>query len=235
VSIPRGEPVSVRIAPSVLSADFAALGRDVRMVADAGADWIHVDVMDGRFVPNISIGIPVVAALARISRLPLDVHLMIVEPETYVDAFVDAGAASVSVHVEATHHLHRLVHRIRQAGARPGVAINPATPLDALADIAPDLDIVILMSVNPGFGGQAFIERSYDRLRRLRDLLDRTGSSATITVDGGVDPARAEAVVEAGGDVLVAGAAVFAAPDPAEAIAALRTAGQRGWQARSGR
>jgi ribulose-phosphate 3-epimerase len=235
VSIPPGEPVSVRIAPSVLSADFAALGRDVRMVADAGADWIHVDVMDGRFVPNISIGIPVVAALARISRLPLDVHLMIVEPETYVDAFVDAGAASVSVHVEATHHLHRLVHRIRQAGARPGVAINPATPLDALADIAPDLDIVILMSVNPGFGGQAFIERSYDRLRRLRDLLDRTGSSATITVDGGVDPARAEAVVEAGGDVLVAGAAVFAAPDPAEAIAALRTAGQRGWQARSGR
>jgi ribulose-phosphate 3-epimerase len=227
--------VSVRIAPSVLSADFAALGRDVRMVADAGADWIHVDVMDGRFVPNISIGIPVVAALARISPLPLDVHLMIVEPETYVDAFVDAGAASVSVHVEATHHLHRLVHRIRQAGARPGVAINPATPLDALADIAPDLDIVILMSVNPGFGGQAFIERSYDRLRRLRDLLDRTGSSATITVDGGVDPARAEAVVEAGGDVLVAGAAVFAAPDPAEAIAALRTAGQRGWQARSGR
>ena len=152
--------MSVRIAPSVLSADFSALGNDVRMVAAAGADWIHVDVMDGRFVPNISIGIPVVAALARISPLPLDVHLMIVEPETYVDAFVEAGAASVSVHVEATDHLHRLVHRIRQAGARPGVAINPATPLDTLADIAPDLDIVILMSVNPGFGGQTFIERS---------------------------------------------------------------------------
>jgi ribulose-phosphate 3-epimerase len=227
--------VSVRIAPSVLSANFAALGDDVQMVAAAGADWIHVDVMDGRFVPNISIGIPVVAALARVSPLPLDVHLMIVQPETYVDAFVEAGAASVSIHVEATDHLHRVVHRIRQAGARPGVAINPATPLDTLAEIAPDLDIVILMSVNPGFGGQTFIERSYDRLRRLRDLLNRTGSTATITVDGGVDPGRAEAVVGAGGDVLVAGAAVFAAPDPAEAIAALRTAGDRGWQARARR
>lgn len=224
--------MSVLIAPSVLSADFAALGDDVRAVAAAGADWVHVDVMDGRFVPNISIGIPVVAALRKVSPLPLDVHLMIVEPEKYVDAFVEAGAASVSVHVEATPHLHRIVHRIQQLGAKAGVAINPATPLDTLADIAPDLDIVILMSVNPGFGGQAFIERSYDRLARLRDLLDRTGSNAVVTVDGGVDPGRAEAVVAAGGDVLVAGAAVFAAPDPAAAIAALRTAGQRGWQAR---
>ena len=224
--------MSVRIAPSVLSADFAALGDDVRMVAAAGADWIHVDVMDGRFVPNISIGLPVVTALARVATLPLDVHLMIVEPEKYVEAFVEAGAASVSVHVEATAHLHRLVHRIRQLGARPGVAINPATPLESLEAIAPDLDIVILMSVNPGFGGQAFIERSYDRLGRLRDLLDRLGSPAVITVDGGVDPGRAEAVVRAGGDVLVAGAAIFAAPDPAGAIASLREAGERGWQAR---
>jgi ribulose-phosphate 3-epimerase len=224
--------VSVLVAPSVLSADFAALGDQVRLVTEAGADWIHVDVMDGRFVPNISIGIPVVAALKRVSALPLDVHLMIVEPELYVERFVEAGAASLSIHVEATDHLHRLVHRIRQLGAKAGVAINPATPLETLTEIAPDLDMVLLMSVNPGFGGQTFIERSYDRLRRLRDLLDRTGSAALVTVDGGVDPGRAAAVVEAGGDVLVAGAAVFAASDPAAAIAALRTAGQRGWDAR---
>lgn len=227
--------MSLRIAPSILSADFAALGDAVRTIAAAGADWVHVDVMDGRFVPNISIGLPVVSALHNVSPLPLDVHLMIVEPEKYADAFVEAGAASLSIHVEATDHLHRAVHRIKHLGARAGVAINPATPLATLEDIAPDLDLVILMSVNPGFGGQSFIERSYDRLRRLRDLLDRTGSAAEVTVDGGVDPARAEAVVAAGGDVLVAGAAVFAAPDPAAAIAALRAAGQRGWQARCAR
>ncbi len=227
--------MSVLIAPSVLSADFAALGDAVRLVADGGADWIHVDVMDGRFVPNISIGLPVVAALARVSPLPLDVHLMIVEPEHYVDAFARAGAASVCVHVEATPHLHRLVHRIKDNGVKAGVAINPATPLEALTDIAPDLDLVILMTVNPGFGGQTFIERSYDRLRRLRDLLDATGSRALVTVDGGVDPARAERVAAAGGDVLVAGQAVFGAADAARAIADLRTAGDRGWHARTAR
>ena len=214
--------MSVRLAPSVLSADFAALGRDVQMVAAAGADWIHVDVMDGRFVPNISIGVPVVAALRRVSPIPLDVHLMIVEPERYVDAFVEAGAASLSVHVEATDHLHRLVHRIRQLGARPGVAINPATPLDTLADIAPDLDIVILMSVNPGFGGQAFIERSYDRLRRLRDLLDRAGSPARLEIDGGVTTSNAAALLQHGADVLVAGSATFRGGNPAAAVAELK-------------
>jgi ribulose-phosphate 3-epimerase len=227
--------VSLRIAPSILSADFAALGDAVRTVSAGGADWVHVDVMDGRFVPNISIGIPVVAALKNVSPLPLDVHLMIVEPEKYVDAFVEAGAASLSIHVEATAHVHRAVQRIKHLGALAGVAINPATPLDTLEDIAPDLDLVILMSVNPGFGGQSFIERSYDRLRRLRDLLARTGSAAEVTVDGGVDPSRAEAVVAAGGDILVAGSAVFAASDPAAAIASLRGAGQRGWQARASR
>ncbi len=227
--------MSLRIAPSILSADFTALGDAVRTVSAAGADWVHVDVMDGRFVPNISIGIPVVAALANVSPLPLDVHLMIVEPEKYVDAFVEAGAASLSIHVEATAHLHRIVHRIRQMDILAGVAINPATPLAAVEDIAPDLDLVILMSVNPGFGGQSFIEHSYDRLRRLRDLLERRGSKAEITVDGGVDPSRAEAVVAAGGDILVAGAAVFTEPDPAAAIAAIRAAGQRGLQARTTR
>lgn len=227
--------MSVTIAPSILSADFAALGEAVRSVSAGGADWIHVDVMDGRFVPNITIGIPVVAALRRVSPLPLDVHLMIVEPERYVEAFIDAGAASVSVHVEATPHLHRVVTRIRDLGALAGAAINPATPLQAIEDIAADLDIVILMSVNPGFGGQSFIEASYDRLRRLRDLLDRRGSAAVITVDGGVDPLRAEAVVAAGGDVLVAGAAVYGASDPAAAITALRAAGERGALARARR
>lgn len=227
--------MSVRIAPSILSADFAALGDAVQLAAAGGADWVHVDVMDGRFVPNISIGVPVVAALAKVSPIPLDVHLMIVEPDRYVDAFVDAGAASLSVHVEADPHLHRTIHHIRQRGVLAGVAINPATSLDTLTDIAPDLDIVILMSVNPGFGGQAFIERSYDRLRRLRDLLHRTGSRAVVTVDGGVDPGRAEAVVAAGGDVLVAGNAVFGAPDPAAAIVALRAAGALGLQARTAR
>lgn len=227
--------MSVRIAPSILSADFAALGEAVSVAAAGGADWIHVDVMDGRFVPNISIGVPVVAALARVSPLPLDVHLMIVEPERYVDAFMDAGAASLSVHVEAGPHLHRTIHRVKQRGGLAGAAINPATPLEALVDIAPDLDIVILMSVNPGFGGQAFIERSYGRLMRLRALLDRVGSRAVVTVDGGVDPGRAEAVVAAGGDVLVAGSAVFGAPDPAAAIAALREAGGRGLAARTAR
>ena len=227
--------MSVTIAPSILSADFAALGEAVRSVSAGGADWIHVDVMDGRFVPNITIGIPVVAALRRVSPLPLDVHLMIVEPERYVEAFIDAGAASVSVHVEATPHLHRVVTRIRDLGALAGAAINPATPLQAIEDIAADLDIVILMSVNPGFGGQSFIEGSYDRLRRLRDLLDRRRSAAVITVDGGVDPLRAEAVVAAGGDVLVAGAAVYGASDPAAAITALRAAGERGALARARR
>ena len=227
--------MSVTIAPSILSADFAALGEAVRSVSAAGADWIHVDVMDGRFVPNITIGVPVVAALRRVSPLPLDVHLMIVEPERYVEAFIDAGAASVSVHVEATPHLHRVVTRIRDLGALAGAAINPATPLQAVEDIAADLDIVILMSVNPRFGGQSFIEGSYDRLRRLRDLLDRRGSAAVITVDGGVDPLRAEAVVAAGGDVLVAGAAVYGASDPAAAITALRAAGERGALARARR
>jgi ribulose-phosphate 3-epimerase len=160
---------------------------------------------------------------------------MIVEPDRYVDGFIDAGAASVSVHVEATPHLHRTVTRIRDLGALAGAAINPATPLLALEDIAPDLDIVLLMSVNPGFGGQSFIEGSYDRLRRLRDLLDRRGSTAVVTVDGGVDPARAEAVVAAGGDVLVAGAAVYGASDPAAAVAALRAAGEHGLLARARR
>ena len=215
--------MSVTIAPSILSADFAALGEAVRSVSAGGADWIHVDVMDGRFVPNITIGIPVVAALRRVSPLPLDVHLMIVEPERYVEAFIDAGAASVSVHVEATPHLHRVVTRIRDLGALAGAAINPATPLQAIEDIGADLDIVILMSVNPGFGGQAFIPSALDKLRRIRERIDRSGRDVRLEIDGGVKPDNMRAIAAAGADTFVAGSAIFNADDYGAVIKAMRS------------
>ena len=214
----------IQIAPSILSADFAALGRDIEAVERGGADLIHIDVMDGHFVPNITIGVPVVRAIKRVATRPLDVHLMIEDPDRYIEAFVEAGAAMVSVHVEAVRHLHRTVHFVKGLGAKAGVVLNPATPVGALEDIAGDVDFVLVMSVNPGFGGQAFIGHSLDKLRRLRQLLDRVGSAAPIEIDGGIDPTNAAEVVAAGATILVAGNAIFGTADPESATKALRTA-----------
>lgn len=221
--------MSVRIAPSILSADFARLAEGVQAAEEAGADWIHVDVMDGHFVPNITIGVPVVAALRRVTKLPLDVHLMIEQPGRYVDAFVDAGADWLTVHQEADPHLHRTVERIRQKGARPGVSINPATPVSALSEILPYLDLVLVMSVNPGFGGQRFIPTSTQKVASLRRELDERGLwPIEIEVDGGISPVTAGEVVAAGATVLVAGAAVFNdSASVAENVATLR----RSWSA----
>jgi len=214
----------VRIAPSILSANFAELGRDIAAVERGGADLIHVDVMDGRFVPNITIGPPVVRAIKGIATRPLDVHLMIEEPDRFVDDFVNAGAAMLSVHVEAVRHLHRTIALIKSRGVKAGAVLNPSTPVSALEEIAADLDFVLVMSVNPGFGGQTFIPHSLDKIRRVREMLDRAGSSAPIEVDGGIDAANAAKVVAAGASILVAGHAIFDTPDAEAATRALRAA-----------
>jgi ribulose-phosphate 3-epimerase len=218
------KPPGVKIAPSLLSADFARLGEAVALAERAGADMIHFDVMDGHFVPNITIGVPVLKSLARVSRLPIDVHLMIEHPDRFVEAFVEAGAASVTVHAEATVHLHRVVHLIKRLGAKAGVALNPATPITALEQIAGDVDYVLVMTVNPGFGGQTFIPRSESKVRAVRELLRREGSAAPIEVDGGIDVRTAPGIVAAGADILVAGNAVFGSADPERAIRELRVA-----------
>jgi len=216
--------VSVLIAPSILSADFAALGEAVAAVQRGGADLIHVDVMDGHFVPNITIGVPVVKSLRRIARVPLDVHLMIEEPDRYLDAFADAGAAMISVHAEVLPHLHRTVHAIRARGVKAGVVINPATPVGVLGEIAADLDYVLVMSVNPGFGGQTFIPRSESKVRDVRALLDAAGNDAPIEIDGGIDLHTIARVVAAGARMIVAGSAVFNTPDPERAVRELKAA-----------
>jgi len=216
----------ILLAPSILSADFANLGRDVAAVEKGGADLIHVDVMDGHFVPNITIGPPVLKSLARVSRLPIDVHLMIENPDRYVEAFAEAGAASITVHAEAAVHLHRTIHFVKSLGVKAGVAPNPATPVAALEQIAGDVDYVLVMTVNPGFGGQTFIPRSESKVRSVRELLRREGSSAPIEVDGGIDVHTAPRIVAAGADILVAGNAVFGSSDPERAIRDLRAAAE---------
>jgi ribulose-phosphate 3-epimerase len=218
---------AVRIAPSILSADFARLADEVARVERGGAGVIHVDVMDGHFVPNITLGPVVVKALKAVATVPLDVHLMIEEPDRYLEAFADAGAATISVHVEVLPHLHRTLSRIRQLGVRASAAINPSTPVGALSEVPQLLDQVLVMSVNPGFGGQTFIPESTRKVAAVRQWLNAAGSSADIEVDGGVDTGNARALVEAGATILVAGASIYGAPDPTAATAALARAAGR--------
>lgn len=211
----------VRIAPSMLAADFANLQRDIEMVNNSVADWFHLDIMDGVFVPNISFGMPVLKSIAAHANKTLDVHLMIVDPDRYIDTFAQLGADILTVHLEACTHLHRTVQSIKQAGMKAGVALNPHTPVSALEGIIHELDLVCLMSVNPGFGGQSFIESTYDKVVALRQLADSKNTPTMIEIDGGVTSDNATALVEAGADVLVAGSFVFRSKNPEETIASL--------------
>jgi ribulose-phosphate 3-epimerase len=214
----------MRIAPSILSADFAALGEAIGRVEAGGADQLHVDVMDGHFVPNLTIGPPVIESIRKRTRLPLDVHLMIEEPERWTDTYVKAGADFVTVHAEACTHLQRALSQIREAGARAGVALNPSTPPEVLQYVLDYLDLVLVMSVNPGFGGQSFIPTAYEKIRRTRALL--AGRDVLVSVDGGVKASNAPLLAQAGATVLVAGSSIFGAPDPGAAVATLRSASE---------
>lgn len=210
------------VSPSLLSADFCNLERDIKMLNESNADWYHLDVMDGVFVPNISFGFPVMEAMAQVAEKPLDVHLMIVEPEKYVSQIKALGAKVMNVHQEATVHLHRLLNQIRKEGMLSGVTINPSTPVCMVEDVLEEADVVMLMSVNPGFGGQKFIERTVDKVRRLREMIDRNNLKTLIEIDGGVCRNNAQMLVEAGADILVAGSAVFKAADPVAEIDILK-------------
>jgi ribulose-phosphate 3-epimerase len=215
--------MKIRLAPSILSADFANLAAEIEAVTRGGADQIHVDVMDGHFVPNISIGVPVVKSLRKATNLPLDVHLMISDPDRYLEAFVDAGANMLSVHVEVLPHLHRTIAQIKKLGARAGVVLNPSTPVTAIEEIAADVDFVLVMSVNPGFGGQVFIPHSIKKIQGVRALLDHAGNSAPIEVDGGIDLTTIDKVVHAGAEWFVAGNAIFGGGgNPEQAARALK-------------
>ena len=212
----------VRIAPSILSADFRRLGEEIAMCETGGADWIHIDVMDGRFVPNLTFGAKVIAAARKATTLPLDVHLMVVEPERYFESFVDAGANGLTIHAEVAPHLHRQLNHIRELGCRPGVAVNPATSLNAVCEIIPEIDLLLVMTVNPGFAAQEFISYSIDKVRRARLMLDEAGSHAALEVDGGINRDTISDVWQAGADSFVAGHAIFNAADPKAEIEALR-------------
>jgi ribulose-phosphate 3-epimerase len=210
------------IAPSILSADFANIQRDVEMINNSDADWFHVDIMDGVFVPNISFGFPVVSAIKKHAKKPLDVHLMIVDPDRYLEQFKNAGADVLTVHVEACTHLHRTIHAIKQLGMKAGVAVNPHTSITLLEDIIADIDLVCLMSVNPGFGGQKFIENTYKKIKQLREMSKVLNPNLMIEIDGGVGTQNAAALIQAGANVLVAGNAVFAAAEPKVMISDLK-------------
>jgi ribulose-phosphate 3-epimerase len=214
----------VDIAPSILSADFTRLGEEIATVERAGASLVHVDVMDGRFVPNITVGLPIVKAISHATRLPIDAHLMIVEPGRYAEQFVGAGAQMVSIHIEADPHVHRTLAAIKAAGAQAGVAINPATALASLEEAINFADYILIMSVNPGFGGQKFISTSLEKVRRLRRMIDERGSKARIEIDGGIDTDNIADVVGAGAEIIVSGSAIFGAADPAVALRELREA-----------
>jgi ribulose-phosphate 3-epimerase len=215
--------MSVRIAPSILSADFAHLDEEIARCVEGGADWIHIDVMDGQFVPNLTFGAKVIESVRRLTKLPLDVHLMVVEPEKYFESFVGAGADVVTIHQEASPHLHRQLTRIRELGAKAGVALNPATPIELVRDVVDAFDLLLIMSVNPGFGGQSFIASSPDKIRRARAMLDNAGSHAVLEVDGGISRDTIATCWRAGADTFVAGQAVFGAEDPKGEIGVLRS------------
>ncbi len=212
------------IAPSLLSANFANLEKDLQMLNSSKADWIHLDIMDGVFVPNISFGLPIVSAVKKLTNKPLDVHLMIVKPENYFEAFALAGADYISFHIEASTHVHRSIQLLKKLGVKAGIVLNPHTSVALLEDSIKDLDFVLLMSVNPGFGGQQFIEQTYSKIEKLKQLIKQSGSKALIQVDGGVNAKNAKELYQTGADVLVAGNAVFSATNPVEAIAQIRNA-----------
>jgi ribulose-phosphate 3-epimerase len=218
----------VRLAASVLSADFARLGEQVAAAVRGGAALIHVDVMDGHFVPNLTMGPAVARAVARVATVPVDVHLMITDPDRYIEAFADAGASMLTVHAEVLPHLHRTIHAIKHLGCRAGVALNPSTPLTAIQEVSSDLDYVLVMSVNPGFGGQSFIPRSESKVRAVRALLDAVSNDGSVEIDGGIDTTTAPRATQAGADILVAGAAIFDGPDPEAAARALCAAATGG-------
>lgn len=221
---PHGSAVVLKVAPSILSADFSRLGSEIEAIEKAGADWVHIDVMDGRFVPNLTMGLVVMEGIRKVTKLPFDVHLMILEPERYVERFRQAGADHINVHVEATTHLHRTLNQIRETGAKAGAVLNPATPLSAVEHVVADLDQLMLMTVNPGFGGQKFIESVVPKIRAAKDLLKRNGEgrALTIVIDGGVDATTARLIEKAGATVAVAGNAVFKSGDYAKAIRQIR-------------